>query len=203
MIKDMQYNLILASGSPRRVDLLTNLGLKFKVCPSDVDESISPDIEPQISVATIAKRKALKVFNQLNNQDTSIVLAADTSVFLDDVMLSKPKSKGNAIEILKKLSGKQHYVLTGVCLLMRDNGEIILKEAVETSQVKFRELNEIEIRAYVETEESMDKAGAYALQGIGSAFVESISGCYTNIIGLPIPLTISLLRKMNLTILGL
>lgn len=202
MQKLKNKKIVLASGSPRRKDLLNMLGLKFDISVSDTDESIPPNQDPKEAVKEIAKRKSQAVFNIMDDSSNSIVIGADTIVVSNDKILGKPKSKENAFEILKFLSGKNHQVLTGVAMSMSVDNTNKCITGVELSQVKFRNLYDQEIYSYIETGEPMDKAGAYALQGIGSVFVEKINGCYTNVIGLPVPMTVSMLRTAGVEVLG-
>jgi len=194
--------IILASQSPRRKELLSFLGLIFEVVPSTVEEIVDPGLKPHEVVADLAAQKAHDVLKTVNTDDT-IVLGADTIVVLDDEVIGKPRSKSEAHEMLLKLSARKHIVYTGVKILGAGNAKHIVLGATETSYVSFRKLEPQEITAYIETGEPMDKAGAYALQGTGSAFVEKIEGCFTNVIGLPIPKTVSLLRQAGVTILGM
>ena len=199
----MDYEIILASGSPRRKELLNLLNVDYRVLSSDVDESVAPNTPPENAVSEIAERKARAILNlEALPETTTYVIGADTTVVLDEEMLGKPVSKENATEMLARLSGRAHEVLTGVALLKAETGNVSISRGVQSTVVFFRNLDEREIEAYVDTEEPMDKAGSYALQGLGSAFVEKIEGCYTNVIGLPIPLTISLLRKAGVKILN-
>ena len=195
--------LILASKSPRRVELLGNLGLTFAVMPSLVDEIVEDKEEPKELVVRLALAKARAVAEQLGglDKDFCLVLGADTIVVLDGLVIGKPDSKDNAKAMLQRLSGRCHEVYTAIALIgLPENWE---KTAFEVSRVYMRHLEPAEIATYVETEEPADKAGAYALQGIASAFVEKIDGCFTNIIGLPIPLVVSLLRESGVSILGI
>lgn len=212
---DGKFRLVLASRSPRRIDLLTNLGLRFEIVESRSDESYPPGMKPAEVVKHVAHDKAQEVFERLAKQCSTseigknplVVIGADTMVVLDGQLLGKPSSKEEAVSMLKRLSGRSHIVFTGVTVLVSqvDAGKVsrLEFETVEQSNVYFRELAEKEIRAYVETGEPMDKAGAYALQGIGACLVEKIDGCSSNIIGLPIPKTVELLRQAGLNILGM
>lgn len=213
---------ILASGSPRRIDLLTNLQLKFEIVPSTMEEVIDNRLEPDEVVTALARQKASDVLSMLKERrhgDTAddaaslIVLGADTMVVLDKEMLGKPQDEEEACAMLSRLSGRHHVVHTGVCVLECRRADARTSDAtaetvnefigVERSRVFFRELAPEEIRAYVRTGEPMDKAGAYALQGIGAALVARIDGSDSNVIGLPIPLTVELLRRAGLPILGM
>lgn len=197
--------LVLASGSPRRRELLEKLGLSFTVTVSDLDESIDSS-DPAFVVENLAEAKARAVGMQvarLHSVDLSpvLILGADTIVVLDNEILGKPRDKDDAVRMLKQLSGRFHQVFTGVSLLEIPGDKVRTIHTV--TDVHFRDLDSSEIEAYVQTGEPMDKAGAYALQGIASAFVRKIEGCYTNVIGLPVPDTVALLREHGLEVLGI
>lgn len=197
--------LVLASGSPRRKELLETIGVKFEIISSDIDESVSIT-DPKEVVEQLALAKARAVAETLVGQQRAVVLGADTLVILDDRILGKPESRASAFEMLKSLSGRAHKVYTGVAVVEADEnfGPASNSEAIHcVSTVVFREIADAEIQYYVATDEPMDKAGAYALQGMASAFVAKVDGCYTNIIGLPVPDTISLLRRHDVRVLGL
>ncbi len=172
--------LILASGSPRRRELLTRLGLAYSVRKADIDESMDPSRGAEAEVARISRAKAEAVRSTL--PEDALILAADTVVCLDDAILGKPKSPEEAAAMLTSLSGRSHLVRTGVSLLQ---GSRCLTE-VETTEVFFRDLSPEEIAAYVASGEPMDKAGAYGIQGLASVFVSSIRGDYFNVMGLPL-----------------
>lgn len=192
----VSQNLILASGSPRRRQLLDQLGLKFTINAPDVDESLLFDESPEAYVTRLSADKARTVYERRGAGDC-VVIAADTTVDADGTVLGKPMSKDEGIAMLTALSGRQHRVLTGVT---------ILSARVETfcviSLVQFRELLPAEMSYYWDTGEPKDKAGGYGLQGLGAAFVHSIHGSYTNVIGLPISETVLSLRKAGVPCLG-
>ncbi|MDA0977478.1 MAG: Maf family protein [Proteobacteria bacterium] len=185
--------LILASGSPRRRELLEQLGLKFDIRPADLDESVQPGERADRYVTRLSAEKA-----NAGYEAGTVVLAADTTVVLGQDILGKPVSRQDAVLMLLALSGSTHEVLTGVTV-MSDLG--IDTVCVRTS-VKFRELGLEEIEFYWSTGEPVDKAGAYGLQGIGSVFVVSLDGSYSNVIGLPLVETIELLRRHGVACLG-
>lgn len=185
--------LILASGSPRRRELLEQLGLKFDIRPADLDESVQPGEQAGRYVTRLSAEKA-----NAGYEAGTVVLAADTTVVLGQDILGKPVSRQDAVMMLHALSGSTHEVLTGVTV-MSDLG--VDTVCVRTS-VKFRELSLEEIEFYWSTGEPVDKAGAYGLQGIGSAFVVSLDGSYSNVIGLPLVETIELLRRHGVACLG-
>ena len=186
-----QAQLILASGSPRRRELLRYFGIPFAVVPSGVEENA--DGTGLTRVAALARLKGRDVFNQY---PTLPVLAADTLVCLDDLVLGKPTDAADAHRMLRLLAGRWHSVHTGVCLLMPGGA---VHERVETTRVRFRPLTDAEIDRYVRSGEPLDKAGAYAVQEIGGIFVERIEGSPSNVIGLPLTAVASLLNTAGLT----
>lgn len=173
-------DIILASGSPRRKELLTQMGLTFQVVVSDADESIDKTLPPDEQVRILSQRKAQATAALVPTD--ALVIAADTIVALEGSVMGKPHSREEAIEMLTRLSGNTHTVYTGFTLRQ---GEHILTES-EATDVTFRPLLDEEIAAYVDTGEPMDKAGAYGIQGIGSLLVSSIRGDYFNVMGLPV-----------------
>jgi septum formation protein len=173
--------LILASKSPRRSNLLEQAGLPFSIIPSDFDESSVTMSDPESYVRTLAKSKAVDISKK---HPDNWVLGADTIVLIDDCILGKPDSKDEARSMLKQLSGKTHQVITGYCLCCQTKNDII-SETVKTD-VRFKKLSDAEIEWYIQTGEPFDKAGAYAIQGIGTFLVKSINGSYTNVVGLPV-----------------
>jgi septum formation protein len=177
--------LVLASQSPRRRELLAQLGLSFDVRPSDADETVHPGEPPRDYVLRVAREKARAVAGDL-------VLAADTAVVLGDEVLGKPADDADARRMLRALSGTEHEVLTAVVL--RRDAALELDTVVST-RVVFAELSDREIDRYVSTGEPRDKAGAYAIQGAAIAFVRSVVGSPSNVVGLPIAETVALLRR--------
>ena len=184
--------LILASSSPRRKELLKQIGLRFEVVPGGVDEKIKDGENPVEYALRLAEEKALDVANKSRD---SWVIAADTIVLVDGEILGKPAGKQDAHQMLLKLSGKEHRVITGFCILNTGNGESV-KDSVETT-VTFKELTEEEIRGYIKTKEPFDKAGGYAIQGKGSFMIREIKGSYTNVIGLPICEVVEALERVG------
>jgi septum formation protein len=204
--KTNTHEIYLASQSPRRRELLKSIELDFVVKPSAVDEVIDYDAAPDALVMDLAGQKAEDVYNTLIKEKVQdfIVIGADTMVILNGRLMGKPIDNDDAKKMLSSLSGNTHSVFTGVRIIKSDNnGEKTVLNAVEQTLVTFRKLEESEIEAYIATREPMDKAGAYALQGIGSALVTRVEGCYTNVIGLPIPTVVSLLRDLGVCIIGL
>lgn len=197
--------------SPRRKEIMRNMGLEFITVPADIDETLPDDIPADTGVLQLAIEKArttLDIVKKDGSIDKSVkklvIVGADTTVVLDGRMVGKPDDRAHAIEILQKLSGQPHDVFTGVCVLScnMENDHVDEFSELAKSRVYFRKLTQNEIESYVDSKEPMDKAGAYALQGIGSALVDRIDGCFTNVIGLSAPLAVSLLRKAGLSILG-
>jgi septum formation protein len=181
--------LVLASASPRRAELLRAAGIPFATLPVDIDESALPNERPEAHVRRLAEQKARAASAQ--RQD-AIVLAADTVVVVDDRMLGKPQDAEDAARMLRLLSAREHQVLTGVCLIA---GTAVVEVAY--SQVWFSSLTDQEIAWYVASGEPMDKAGAYAIQGLASRFVERIDGSYSNVVGLPVALVYRLLSTVS------
>ena len=178
--------LLLASASPRRADLLRAAGYEFDVLPADVDESVFPGEKPEAYVRRVAEAKAAAVASKAGGR---IVLAADTVVVVDGQILGKPVDTADAARMLRLLSGRQHEVMTAITL----NGECL----VEISAVELAPLSMAEIDWYVETGEPMDKAGAYAIQGLASRFVTRIEGSYSNVVGLPVALVSTRLKALS------
>jgi len=171
--------LILASASPRRKELLATAGFSFRVRPSAVEEIRNEGELPVAYVLRLAQSKAQAVW-----RSGEVVLGADTVVVIHERVLEKPRDTADAISMLKALAGRTHQVITGICL--RHDGGALIDHA--STQVQFSPLGEDEIREYVASGEPMDKAGGYAIQGLASKFVERIDGCYFNVMGLPLAL---------------
>ncbi len=173
-------DIILASGSPRRKELLAQMGLTFRVVVSSADETVDPATPPEEQVGLLSRRKADAVAGLVSAGD--LVIAADTIVVFDGQVMGKPHSAQEAVQMLSLLSGKTHEVYTGFTLRQ---GERTVTQA-ERTRVTFRALTQAEIDAYVATGEPMDKAGAYGIQGLGSLLVSGIQGDYFNVMGLPV-----------------
>ena len=188
--------LVLASASPRRRELLAGLGLTPLVRPVDVDETPLPGEPARDCVLRLARAKAAAVVGP-----GELVLAADTLVVLDGEILGKPAGDEEARAMLGRLAGRDHLVMTGVAVRDGDGGREAA--ALETTRVSIAPLDGRRIGAYVATGEPMDKAGAYAIQGLGAVFVDRIDGNYTNVVGLPLPLTLRLFAELGFDLLGL
>ena len=173
--------LVLASASPRRADLLRLLGLNFEIDPSHISEDLDIPLPPEDHVLEISRKKADAVAPRHKN---ALILSADTVVALGNHILEKPADASQARDMLTRLSGKTHRVLTGLALSDTQSGNTLSDIAI--TKVTFRLLTPEEIRLYVETGEPLDKAGAYGAQGRAAAFIESISGCFYNVVGLPL-----------------
>lgn len=186
MAKRIDVQIVLASASPRRRKLMEGAGYRFRVMPSEADESTPPGMPAEQAVVEVARRKARAV-----DAGDALVLAADTIVALGDEILGKPRDAADARRILARLSGREHRVLTGVAARRGAR----LWSGVETTKVRFRELSEDEIAAYVATGEPLDKAGAYAIQGGAAGFVEAMDGPLDNVVGLPMGLAARLLDE--------
>jgi len=188
--------LVLASSSPRRRELLKGLGLAFTVVTSDVDETTVPDLAPAEIVEQLALRKARAVAQRVNK---GIVLGADTIVVLNGHVLGKPVDASDAFRMLSALQGRTHTVFSGVALIDAESGRS--EVAHSATSVTVRAMSEQEINAYIATGEPMDKAGSYAIQGIGATLVEGIAGDYFTVVGLPLHLTSQLLARFGYPVL--
>ncbi len=192
--------IILASASPRRAELLSQIGLKFEIRPSDADETIDEDLSPEENVMGLAHKKALETAKRLKREGSTnaIVIGADTIVVKDRI-LGKPSGEKEAFSMLQSLRGQWHNVLTGVCLV---NTETLKAENFfENTRVKMIEYTDEDILRYVETKEPLDKAGAYGIQSLGSILVEKIEGCYFNVVGLPLSRLSAALKIFGIEVL--
>ncbi|HEX2283009.1 MAG TPA: Maf family protein [Thermomicrobiales bacterium] len=187
--------LILASGSPRRVELLGELGVPFQTVVSGAPEIIDPGLTPEAQAVALAERKALAVASR---RQEGIMLGADTIVVLGGELLGKPVDDADATRMLRRLSGEEHRVVTGVALVAAGTGS--LRSSVVSSTVRFRPLSDEEIDRYVATGEPRGKAGAYAIQGIGAGLVATLEGCFTNVVGLPLCETARLLMDAGIAV---
>jgi septum formation protein len=191
----MKARIILASGSPRRRELLDQIGIAYDIRPVDIDESPHPDETPADYVCRIAAEKSAACYTQAASIGLP-VLAADTAVVLNGRIMGKPKDKEDALAMLRRLSGQTHQVYSAVSLRGNEHGE-----ALSVTEVTFRTLSEQEIVAYWATSEPADKAGSYAIQGLGSVFVQSIQGSFSGVVGLPLFETAELLLQQGIQVL--
>jgi len=190
--------LVLASASPRRRELLTQAGYRFEVRPAHIPEDPLPGEDPIAYVTRLAREKAEAVFRDLTDaspkpEETLVVLGADTTVALDNIILGKPEDAADAARMLRLLSGRTHRVITGVAVVTKKGAEV----AAEATAVRFLTLSDAEIAGYVAGGEPMDKAGAYAIQGRAARWISRIEGCYFNVMGLPLALVSSLLEPSS------
>ena len=185
----MTDKIILASASPRRKELLSKRGIDFTVMVSDADEKIENGTSPFDAVMEISRRKAEAVYNELEDKSLTVI-AADTVVALGNEIFGKPKDESEAYSHLKSLSGKAHSVFTGVTIIKKGVFDTFFVE----SKVYFKNLSDEDIYSYIATKEPMDKAGSYAIQGIGSKLIEKYEGDYENIVGLP---TNEVIKRLN------
>ena len=181
--------VVLASKSPRRKELLTQIGIEYECIVSDTEEIIS-ETEPDKVVYRLSEEKAMAVaenYNFSNLEEKVIFIGADTVVARDGIILGKPADEEDAVDMLLKLQGNEHQVYTGVCLLIYEGNELVNKISfAECTKVFMYEVSEKDIRSYVKSGEPMDKAGAYGIQGLGAILVEKIEGDYNNVVGLPV-----------------
>ena len=191
-MKILKTPLVLGSASPRRAELLRAAGIEFDVVHGDVDESVHPEELPEAYVRRLADEKARAVASGVPDR---LVLAADTTVLIDEVMLGTPADDADAKRMLYLLSGRTHQVLTAVAVY-RSGMSGPLTE-IERTEVEFASLTEFEVDWYVATGEPRDKAGAYAIQGYASRFVTRIDGSYSNVVGLPIALVYQMLKGLT------
>ena len=193
--------ICLASASPRRQELLGQIGLRFMLLPQDIDESRLPREAAPDYVRRMAGEKALAGIQDVGRPAGLPVLAADTTVVCNEAVLEKPQSQDDAVRMLQLLSGRSHEVLTAVALASENSPRVQL--AISRTLVSFRNISLAEAKAYWETGEPADKAGAYGIQGMGAMFVSHIEGSYTNVVGLPLFETLQLLASLGITGLSL
>lgn len=191
----MTAQLILASGSPRRRELLAQIGIAYRVWPVHIDESPRPGEAPGVYARRIAAEKSAAGHAQIEHLGIP-VLAADTVVVLHDRIMGKPKDREDALAMLRALSGQTHQVYSAVSLRGLQHSE-----ALSVTEVSFRALGEREIKAYWQTGEPVDKAGSYAIQGLGSVFVSAIQGSFSGVVGLPLFETAELLLQQGIQVL--
>ena len=177
-------NLILASSSPQRAELLRDAGFAFEVRAPQIDEARNPNEAAEKMVARLAEAKARATAESVEKKDRVFIIGADTAVELDGEIFGKPRDAADAREMLSYLSGRTHYVLTGVCVLRLPDG--VTQCGVETTAVTFAPLDQKEIDTYVASGEPLDKAGGYAIQGRAARYIPRIEGCYFNVVGLPL-----------------
>lgn len=189
----MYKKIVLASASPRRKELLENIGLDFQVIPADIEENVDKisDIEE------VALDKVMAVAKKISFP--AIIIGSDTVVTVNNKILGKPQSRSDAFNMLKLLSNKTHYVVSAIAIYDTET-ERTLKTSVK-SEVTFRKLSDEEIQSYINTDEPMDKAGAYAIQGKASVFIKEMKGCYSNIVGISLYKLAEMLKKFGIKVL--
>jgi septum formation protein len=192
--------LVLASASPRRQELIAILGLPVKIIPSRVQEDTPDHWSPSQIVEGLSKRKADAVKDKLSESTdfSSIVVGSDTIVVLNGKVMGKPRDASEAEQMLQELAGEVHEVYTGITCIRISDAKTVTSHRV--TKVRMRNLSSTQISRYVSTGESMDMAGAYGIQGIGSLLIESIDGCYFNVVGLPLSLLAVILEQFDITI---
>ncbi len=191
----MNKKIILASQSPRRKQLLKQLGLKFEVRPSEYEEDMSARKDPYELVKFLALNKAKDVIKHYKN---AIIIGSDTIIIHKNHIIGKPRDKDQARKMLRCLSGNEHEVATGFAVIDTENNKII--NDFNTAKVKFRELSDQEIEDYVNTGEPLDKAGSYGIQSKGAILIESVKGDYFSVVGLPIGKIYLALRELNINL---
>lgn len=184
-------DIILASSSERRIEILKKYNFHFRTVKGDIVETVNKNDSPEQLVMSLAFRKA---YSAARDNPKAIVIGGDTVVVYEDEILSKPKNKEDAFRMLSLLSGKTHEVITGISILNVESNEKVVD--FEKTMVKFRKLDKDIIDAYIATNEPFDKAGSYGIQGIGALLVESIEGCYLNVVGLPLVKLDKLLNRL-------
>jgi septum formation protein len=195
-MSETEPRIILASASPRRAQLLKQIGVDFELAPGQIQERPHPDEAPPDYITRIARAKVIAIARK---RDSGLVIGADTVVVLDGQMLGKPEDENAARNMVRQLSGRWHAVMTGVALYdVASRNEVA---DFDKTLVKFAQLTDREIEWYVRTGEPMDKAGAYGIQGFGGLLVEEIAGNYYNVVGLPLPLVYRLARRLGYSLL--
>lgn len=196
----MTKRIYLASRSPRRAELLQQLGIVFEILPSDIDESVTIGESPAAYVTRLAREKAEACLLSLQKSGAVLfpILAADTTVSIDGIILGKPEHDEDAYAMLARMSGRRHEVHTGIAVATESGVEV----ALSTTYVEMGDLSDADIRAYIATGEPRDKAGAYGIQGLAGMFIRHIEGSYSGVMGLPIYETGRLLRNAGIHVLG-
>ncbi len=189
--------IVLASASPRRKELLEQIGLQFEIKPSNHDEELQDDLTPHEMARALSLEKARAVASKNKN---AIIIAADTFIVIDEKIIGKPHTDDQARDMLILLNGKSHLVITGYTILDTDDGKLVVR-SVETT-VHMRGLTPDEIESYIQTGEPIGKAGAYAIQGLGAVFIEGIEGDYSNVVGLPLNDLAASLKEFGFYLLG-
>lgn len=193
----MNKKIILASASPRRKELLTSMGLEFEVIPSGVEENIDNESFSAGLIENLAAEKALDVAGKINYP--ALVIGCDTVVVINNKILGKPKDETDAFTMLKTLSGHIHQVVSGIAIVDTETNKTL--KGFVISNVTFKEISDAEMYSYIQTKEPVDKAGAYAIQGLAGMFVKSINGCYSNIVGISVFKLAEMLKEFGVKLL--
>jgi len=188
--QDME-KIILASGSPRRKELLKRAGLNFEVCPSSYEEELSSPVFTYAKIENLAYNKAYAVADE--TVDNAVIIGADTVVVLDDIILGKPQSRQDAFNMLKSLSGKKHIVVTGICVINKYNNTTKVQSV--TTTVEFENLTDEKINYYLDNFKPFDKAGSYGIQELPEGYVKSVEGSLENVIGLCTKTVLEMLKN--------
>ncbi|MNI10921.1 Septum formation protein Maf [compost metagenome] len=195
--------VILASTSPRRKELVASLNIPYDIVPSHADEATPENWSPMQIVTELAKRKAEAVYHSLDSSDSSretgVIVGSDTIVVMDGEVLGKPKNEEEAATMIASLQGRSHTVYTGVACIDSNTGEMLVD--YRSTEVTMRSLTNEEVLAYARSGEGLDKAGAYAIQGLGATLVTGIQGCYFNVVGLPLSLLAQMLEHFDIRVL--
>lgn len=200
MTSQHSHRIILASTSPRRQELISSLRIPYEIKPSHVEEDTPADWTPREIVEGLALRKAEAVHKTcLGQTEPSIVVGSDTIVLLDNEVLGKPKDDQDAFRMLSSLQGKTHEVYTGVACIDGLTGRTLIRHRI--TSVTMKSLSDRKIQAYVNSGEPFDKAGSYAIQGLGATLIDSIHGCYFNVVGLPLSLLSDMLSELGMDVL--
>lgn len=192
-------SIILASSSPRRMQLLKQINIDFEAIAADIDERVNSEISPQKLALNLSYKKAYSVYEK--SLKTSIVIGADTIVVKDGIM-GKPSNREDAFIMLKKLSGQWHKVITAITVINGKRGGERISE-FEVTKVKMRSMDDDLINSYIDTDDPYDKAGAYGIQGIGALLVERVDGCFYNVVGLPIMRLVKILERFDIHTSGI
>lgn len=191
--EEVQRDLVLASRSPRRIDILNGLDFEFRVIPAD--EQVENGMSCADPLERAEVRARLKAADVAKRHRDAVVIGADTIVVVNGDVLEKPRDEAEAVSFMRRLSGREHVVVTGIAVLCEARDLDL--SGVEKTRVRFRKLTETDIERYVSSGEGRDKAGGYAVQGLGAGLVRSIDGCFFNVVGLPVSLLFDLLRKVQ------
>lgn len=193
-----KYKLILASSSPRRLELLKLLGLNFDIVIPNTEEILQKNLLPHEQCKRLAKLKAANVLSQIDDHDKDIIiLAADTLVFYKKSILEKPKDDKDALKMLKMLSGKTHQVVTGLCFCIKKQNSIKYTLSHKMTNVQFHPIHKDLLSYYVSTGEGRDKAGSYGAQGLAQCFIKSIHGSHANVVGLPMDVVVQFFQRLS------